>query len=64
MVEGSYCLWEWGGRAVSPLPTPTLHPRLHSGLSVHPPHEEQRSVHLLMQRSVRSPDGLLIRAQR
>ena len=24
---GSYCLWEWGGRTVSPLPTSTLHPR-------------------------------------
>ena len=28
MVEGSYCLWEWGGRAVSSIPTSTLHPRL------------------------------------
>ena len=28
MVEGSYCLWDWGGRAVSSIPTSTLHPRL------------------------------------
>ena len=28
MVEGSYFLWEWGGRAVSSIPTSTLHPRL------------------------------------
>ena len=25
---GSYCLWEWGGRTVSPFPTRPLHPRL------------------------------------
>ena len=28
MVEGSYFLWEWGGMAVSSIPTSTLHPRL------------------------------------
>ena len=28
MVEGSYCLWEWGGRDVSSIPTSTLHPCL------------------------------------
>ena len=28
MVEGSYFLWEWGGKAVSSIPTSTLHPRL------------------------------------
>ena len=27
---GSYCLWEWGGRTVSPFPTSTLHPRPHA----------------------------------
>ena len=27
---GSYCLWEWGGMTVIPLPTRPLHPRLHS----------------------------------
>ena len=26
MVEGSYFLWEWDGRAVSSIPTSTLHP--------------------------------------
>ena len=31
---GSYCLWEWGGRTVSPLPTSTLHPQSHAALPV------------------------------
>ena len=45
VVEGSYCLWEWGGRTVSPLPTSTHHPQLHSHPVVRPPHAERSAIH-------------------